>query len=225
MWPFSHAKLKMLGNEMRETTVCVCSVFHFAPLRTSQGSHFHGSKNSCSSAQRLASDIFAPNTPVIGAAASPMGKETVGKGHLNKSAPKQLCVKRTVRSQNRTQFNKTASLSPLFFYGCGEHKIQHRDETPLPKNLAQTPGGMKFWIYDNLCREQISFTAENDCLFNEHTHQVQPFRMLQREFPTHMRLLRDLIYDPRLATILGKSRRRFISNEKSEWLFPGGGVG
>jgi hypothetical protein len=152
-------------------------------------------------------------------------KKRLEKDTSTKAHPNNCVLKRTVRSQNRTQFNKTASLSPLFFYGCGEHKIQHREETPLPKNLAQTPGGMKFWIYDNLCREQISFTAENDCLFNEHTHQVQPFRMLQREFPTHMRLLRDLIYDPRLATILGKSRRRFISNEKSEWLFPGAGVG
>jgi hypothetical protein len=92
-------------------------------------------------AKRLASDFFAPNAPVIGAAASPMGKETVGKGHLNKAHPINCVLKRTVRSQNRTQFNKT-SLSPLLSMDAASTKYNtHRERTPLPKKFGTNTGG------------------------------------------------------------------------------------
>lgn len=197
MWPFSHAKLKMLGNETRETSQC--RFFSFCPLRTCAGEPF-STISLARSFRRLASDFFAPNTHTCDWSSSiANGKETVGKGHLNnltKAHPNNCISKRTVRSHN-------SAASPLPLRGCGGTGPHY---TKIWQTHAQThQGEWTYFEYMIIYAGQISFTAENDCLFNEHTAQVQPFR--NGVFPTHTCDCCVIWF-----MYFRKKRRRFISN-------------
>jgi hypothetical protein len=107
------------------------TVSHFAPFE--QGSHFQPilfyTFGAGSVLQRPISLLW--NAPVIGAAASPMAKETVGKDTSTKRTQTIVC-KQKKNAQVTIQQNSLPSPGVDAAY------------RPHYQNLAQTPGG--FWI-------------------------------------------------------------------------------